>query len=52
VTKVDWLAAGALLRVGGVLLQSKYSLLLAYRQQNPPANGKQGLVLEEMSQHF
>ncbi len=51
-TKVYWLAAGALLRVGGILLHSKHSLLLAYRQQNPPANGKQGLVPEEMSQHF
>jgi hypothetical protein len=40
-TKVDWLAAGALLRVGGVLLHSKYSLLLACHQQTPPANGKQ-----------
>ncbi len=49
--KVDWLAAGASSRVSGVLsIISKFSLPLAYRLQNPLANGKRGLVPEEMSQ--
>jgi hypothetical protein len=40
-------AADASQRVNGVLYRK---LLLAYRLQNPPANGKQGLVAGEMSQ--
>jgi hypothetical protein len=46
--KVDWLAAGALLRVSAWPLISKFSLTLAYRLQSLPANGKQGPVPEEM----
>jgi hypothetical protein len=48
--KVDRLAAGASLRVSAWPLISKFSLTLASRLQNLPANGKQGPVLEEMYQ--
>jgi hypothetical protein len=42
--KVDWLAAWIALRVfGGVLV-------VFLRSWRPPANGKQGLIPEEMSQ--
>jgi hypothetical protein len=36
--------------VGDVILEHKFSLLLAYRQQNSLTNGKQGLVPKEMDQ--
>jgi hypothetical protein len=48
--KVDWLAAGASLRVSALPFISKFSLTLAYRLQSLLANGKQGPVPEEMYQ--
>ncbi len=47
--KVDWLAAGVSTKREWRLI-SKFSLLFAYCLQNPPANGKQEQVTEEMSQ--
>jgi hypothetical protein len=49
VIKVDWLAAGAFLRVGDVLLVS-FHLSLAYRLQNLPPNWKQKPVPEKISE--
>ncbi len=46
--KVGWLAARNTLRVVGAVYH--FPPALAYYLHNPPANGKQGPIPEEMSQ--